>query len=251
MLIEERLNRILELLKEKEVVTIEDLINDLNVSKDTIRRDLIRLENDKAIKRTHGGAVLNDQLTVSVFYNERKEKYKESKLAIGKATSTLVSQDSMVILDAATTVETAIPYLDKMNIRTITNSLSTASELSKLSDCTISILPGKLSKEHLYITGADTVLKLMSYKADYALLGAFSIDENGVWVAEEEDGEVKNQIVKSARINILMSDSSKFNKKGSVKSCELSDIDYLVTDKMPEEKIRTALENNSVKIIIV
>ena len=111
MLIEERLNKIVEIIRINDSARIEELAETLEVSRDTVRRDLIRLENEGVIKRTHGGAVLNDNRASIVFYDERKNQKLESKKAMGRCAAKLIKKDASVIFDASTTVEEVISFL--------------------------------------------------------------------------------------------------------------------------------------------
>lgn len=250
MLIEERMNKIMELIKKNESVKIEKLAEELQVSKDTIRRDLIQLENMGKVKRTHGGAVLAPAVPAVASYNERKLRKNKCKEAIGKKTAEMIGDDTSIIFDSATTVEAIIPFLGDTNIFAITNTLSTATQLSTLPNCKVSILPGILDNNHLFITGIDTVKKLSNYRTDYALLGAFALNEQGIWESDEGEALVKEQMVKSARTKVLMVDSTKFNTTGLVLSCKLDDIDLLITEKFPDGKLGSAIKKSAVNVII-
>lgn len=250
VLIEERLKKIVEIIKLNQSAKIEELARELDVSKDTVRRDLMRLESENIIKRTHGGAVLNDNRAAAVIYNERKNQHQESKRAIGKYAAKLIKKDSSVILDASTTVEEVIPFLVDKHIFAITNSLATATELTKLDDCHISILPGTLDHEHLYVTGTDTAQRLNHYNVDYLLLGVNAINEAGVYTASEKEGSVKVRMLANARKKIAMADCSKFDTTGLFRICTLEELDFLVTDALPQGGLLKALKKANVEIIV-
>ena len=198
MLIEERLNKIVEIIRINDSARIEELAETLGVSRDTVCRDLIRLENEGVIKRTHGGAVLNDNRASIVFYDERKNQKLESKKAMGRCAAKLIKKDASVIFDASTTVEEVISFLDKKHIFAVTNSLTAATELTQLNDCTIAVLPGRLDHNHLYVTGSDTVQKLNQYNVDYLLLSVYAMDSGGIYTCSESEGAVKAKMLASA-----------------------------------------------------
>ncbi|MCI9516233.1 MAG: DeoR/GlpR transcriptional regulator [Lachnospiraceae bacterium] len=250
MLIEERLNKIVEIIRINDSARIEELAETLEVSRDTVRRDLIRLENEGVIKRTHGGAVLNDNRASIVFYDERKNQKLESKKAMGRCAAKLIKKDASVIFDASTTVEEVISFLDKKHIFAVTNSLTAATELTQLNDCTIAVLPGRLDHNHLYVTGSDTVQKLNQYNVDYLLLGVYAMDSGGIYTCSESEGAVKAKMLASARKKIAMADSSKFDTTGLIRICTLQDVDILVTDKFPEGRLLEAMQKAGVEIIV-
>lgn len=208
-------------------MTIESLAEALDVSKYTIRRDLTKLEEKNVIKRTYGGAVLLKKQALSVGYNERLTQLQ------------------------LTTVQAVIPFLDGHGIYGITNSLTIAQLLAQLSDSEISLLPGRLSKEQLFLYGADTVKKLEHYNVDYTLLGVFAINRDGIFVHTEEEGLVKRQMIKNTKKVIALADHTKLDTVVFFKACELSEIDILITDSHPDEAFKKALEAADVELVII
>ncbi|VTN09199.1 HTH-type transcriptional repressor glcR [Raoultella terrigena] len=99
--------------------------------KDTIRRDLIRLEQDNVIKRTHGGAVINSRDALIFDYSQRSGTLNPVKEQIAKKAAELIQDNASVIFDASTTVEAVIPKLADKHILAITNSLTNANRLAK------------------------------------------------------------------------------------------------------------------------
>ncbi|WP_321386647.1 DeoR/GlpR family DNA-binding transcription regulator [uncultured Enterococcus sp.] len=250
MLIEERLERIKAVLEEHKSATIEKLVEELNVSKDTVRRDLIKLEEQNVVKRTHGGAILNNREAMIFNYDQRSEKFHLIKEKIAQKAAELVNDNSSVIFDSSTTVEAVIPQLQDKNIYAITNSLTHAKLLAGNEKSEITLLPGKLHKEQLFLYGSETIQKIAQYNADYALLGIFAISSNGLFIHTEEEGLVKRQIALQAAKVIGVADHTKIDTTGFFKVCELSDIDYLITDIEPEEEFVQALEKNGVDLIL-
>lgn len=250
MLIEERLDKIKRIIQESGSISIESLVARLDVSKDTIRRDLIRLEQMNVIKRTHGGAVINNRDALIFDYHQRSEKENPVKNKIAMKAAGIIKDNSSVIFDASTTVEAAIPHLNGKNILAITNSLTNAIRLARNPGCDIKILPGNLHKEQMFIYGSETVQKLTHYHADYLLLGVFAISGQGLFIHTEEEGLVKRQMVAQAATVIALADHSKLDTTGFFKVCDLAGIDYLVTDVEPEESFKAALRKHGVEILL-
>lgn len=251
MLIEERSNKIQEYLNEKKSASIEELAELLQVSKDTIRRDLMKLEQKNRVKRIHGGAMLVTREALIFDYEERSNQFQGIKEKLAIKSSQLISDNSSILLDASTTVEAVIPHLNHKGILAITNSLSHAILLAQLENCEINLLPGRLHKKQLFISGAETVNKIGEYKVDYALLGVFALNQEGLFIHTEEEGLVKRQMIQQSKQVIALADHSKINTTGFFKVCELNDIDLLITDKQPNEDFSRALTENNVTLILV
>lgn len=139
--------------------------------------------------------------------------------------------------------------MDK-NINAITNSLPIAQRMARNNKSVISVLPGKLHKDQLFLYGSETIQKLAEYNVDYVLLGVFAISADGIFIHTEEEGLVKRQMVNQGVTVIALADHSKIDTKGFFKVCDLSRIDYLVTDSEPEESFKNALKNNGVQLVL-
>lgn len=250
MLIEERLNKIRSIIQEQKSVSIELLVDCIGVSKDTIRRDLIKLEQDNVIKRTHGGAVINNRDALIFNYDQRSETLNPIKEKIAYEAANMIKENTSVIFDASTTVESTIHYLSEKHILAITNSLTNANKLAKNKNSDVKLLPGSLHKEQLFLFGSETVEKLNDYYVDYVLLGIFAISNDGVFIHTEDEGLIKRKMVMRGKKVIALADHTKINTTGFFKVCDLSFIDYLITDTKPEQSFIDALNENDVELIL-
>ncbi|WP_313110985.1 DeoR/GlpR family DNA-binding transcription regulator [Pseudescherichia sp.] len=250
MLIEDRLQKIKKIIQENKSVSIEALVSRMGVSKDTIRRDLIRLEQDNVIKRTHGGAVINNRDALIFDYSQRSGTLNPVKENIAKKAASVVRDNASVIFDASTTVEAVIPNLADKHILAITNSLTNANRLAKNQNSDVKLLPGKLHKEQLFLYGSETIQKLAEYHVDYVLLGIFAISDKGVFIHTEEEGLVKRQMIMQGTKVIALADNTKINTTGFFKVCDLSLIDCLITDVRPDDSFIKALKENDVELIL-
>lgn len=250
MLIEQRLNKIRKIVKEQKSVSIESLVAMVGVSKDTIRRDLIKLEQDNEIKRTHGGATVPNREALIFDYYQRLTTLAPIKESIAIKAAEMIQDNVSIIFDASTTVQAVIPHLANKQILAITNSLTNAHQLAKNRSCDVKLLPGTLHKEQLFLFGSETILKLAEYRVDYVLLGIFSISDEGVFIHTEQEGLVKRQMLRQGAKVIALADHTKINKTGFFKVCDLSLIDYLITDVKPDDEFIHALIAHNVELII-
>ncbi len=249
MLMEDRLRKIKNRLKEQQSVSVEELAEELGVSKDTVRRDLIKLEKQKFVRRTHGGAILLEEKAPIFNYEQRASNANQVKVALGEKANSLIEEDHSVIFDSSTTVEHVIQHLSDKKINAVTNSLVHAMLLAKLNGTTISLLPGELHKTQLFLYGTETIEKLKQYKVDYTLLGIYALSSEGVFIHTEEEGLVKRQMVKQATTVIAVADHSKLDKTGFFKVCDLAEIDVLVTDRPLSKTLDEALRQNHVSCV--
>ena len=250
MLIEERLEKIKNIIDEQKSATIELLSNTLGVSKDTIRRDLIKLEERNIVRRTHGGAISVNREAIILDYEQRSNKLHLIKKKIAQKVGDIIKDNSSVIFDSSTTVEATIQQLGNRNIYAITNSLTHAMLLAKLEKVKISILPGNLHKEQLFLYGSETVKKIEQYNTDYTLLGVFALSKDGLFIHTEEEGLVKRQMIEQGNKVIALADHTKLNTTGFFKVCDLNSIDLLITDKKPDEELMENLHKNRVEVLI-
>lgn len=249
MLIEERYNLITNVLQDRKTVTIEELCNLLGVSKDTVRRDLITLEKRKVLKRTFGGAMLASKPVPALRHEQRLSQFRMAKDIIADAAVQLVKNNSVVMFDSSTTVQATVPLLAGKGIQAVTNSLPTAQSLSLIDDCRISLLPGTLHREQLYVIGADTIEKIASYHFDVCFLGVFALDSCGLYTHTEEEGLVKKQMIRQSSLTVALADHTKFDTVGFYKVGPLECIDVLVTDEKPSPALLEAVKTSGVKLL--
>jgi DeoR/GlpR family transcriptional regulator of sugar metabolism len=133
MLIVERHERVLELLRQRKTAQLEDLARELEVSASTVRRDLEQLEARGLVERTHGGVIYRGQrptepgsVTAATALAERMNEQVEAKLAIGTAAAALIQPQMTVLMDGGSTVIYAARQIKARPIQVVTNSLSIA-----------------------------------------------------------------------------------------------------------------------------
>lgn len=250
VLIEERLAAITQIIETENRATVDKLAQVLNVSKDTIRRDLIKLENKEIIKRVHGGAMLATREALIFDYSHRSSSLQEIKESLALEAEKHIAENDTVIFDSSTTVEAVIPLVEKKKIQPITNSLTHAMLFSQQENKQVTVVGGQLHNDQLFLYGAETIEKISQYKADVTLLGVFAMSPKGLFIHTEEEGFVKRAMVKQGRKVVALADHTKMNTKGFFKICGLQEIDVLITDKQPDTDFCKILEQHNVDLII-
>lgn len=247
---EERLLLILENLTANKRITVEEICAKFDVSRDTARRDLVRLAEQQKIIRTRGGAILPSHHKKVHNYENRLKFVSEEKRRIGKLAASLIQENDHIVLDASTTVQTMGKYVEK-DCTIITNSIHVAEMLSDKKAPKIHLLGGKFHKEHRYVYGNSVLEKLDRYLVDKAFIGIVGVSEKGLTIADEEDGAVKRKMMQQARQVIVLADSSKIGITEFYRFAELKEIDLFITDKEPDQTFMELLKENDVELLIV
>ncbi|MCA0986740.1 DeoR/GlpR family DNA-binding transcription regulator [Guptibacillus algicola] len=247
---EERMLSILEYLKNNERISVEQICDRFEVSRDTARRDLVRLEEEGAVTRTRGGAVLPQLRHEIKSYQDRLSLVSKEKHLIGQRAAEYIRPGDIVILDASTTVQACAEFLTHKHAVILTNSIHQADILSSGENLDIHLLGGKLEKEHFFLYGSSVVEKVASYNADVAFIGVVGITEQGLTIAHEEDGMVKRKMIEQAKHVIVLADSTKFGQSEFFTFAKLDDVDVIITDKLPELVFQEMLQNLGVEIVI-
>lgn len=247
---EERLQLILDYLQANSRISVEDICNLYKVSRDTARRDLVILEKQKAIVRTHGGAILPIPNKELLNYSERLLYDVEEKHKIAKLSASLVKERDTIILDTSTTVQAFVELLENKQCNVITNSINVADILSKKNNIKVFLLGGKLNNFHRFLYGSATINMLSDYFADKCFISAFGVSEKGITTTDDEDAAVMKKMTEQSKQTILLADHSKFNNNGNYKVCDLSQIDLIITDKQPNEPFMKILNRNNIRLLI-
>lgn len=238
MLAVERRNLILEELQQNKKVIVSDLARSFDVSEETIRRDLEKLDRDGLAIKSYGGAVINENTSIDMPFNIRKKKNIGGKQAIAEIIKGLVDDGDHIILDPSTTaVFIAKALKDKKHLTVITNSIEVMIELSDVSDWNIISSGGSMREGYLALVGPRAVEGLGSYNVEKVILSCKGVDmQKGITDGSELFSETKKTMINSARQRILAVDHTKFDTYAFSKICSVGDLDMVVTDEKPQDK---------------
>ncbi|MCR5626618.1 MAG: DeoR/GlpR family DNA-binding transcription regulator [Lachnospiraceae bacterium] len=251
MLAVERRNLILEELQKNKKVIVSDLARDFEVSEETIRRDLDRLDKDGLAIKSYGGAVINENASIDMPFNVRKKNNIPGKQKIAELVSTLIDDGDHIILDPSTTaVFIAKALKDKSRLTVITNSIEVIIELSDVSDWNVISSGGRVKEGYLALVGPHAVDGLGQYNVEKAIISCKGIDINkGVTDGNEQFSEAKQTMIKSAQQTILAVDHSKFDNLAFSKICDIQNLDTVVTDEKPSDKWLDIFDSMGIKCV--
>jgi DeoR family transcriptional regulator of aga operon len=253
MLVEERRQHILSLIQEQGRVLVDELSNDLDLSKITIRKDLDYLESKDLILRTHGGALpVKEGALSDPTIQEKQELHHEEKVKIAKAAAAMVSEGQCIILDSGTTTtEIARSLSSFRNLTVITNALNIAADLAR-SEVEVILIGGNLRKNSLSAVGplAEDILKEMH--ADIVFLGVDGFDVKiGLTTPHLLEARVNRAMVDASAKVVAVCDSSKFNRRSLSLIVPASEVDHVITDSnLPVEEIK-AIRDAGIEVTVV
>ena len=246
-----RQDKLLQLVIEKSYCTVEELAELLEVSTQTIRRDIKKLSDEKLIVRHHGGAG-SPSSTFNLDYEIRKMSETDEKNAIGKRIAELIPDHSTVFITIGTTAEIIANHLlQKSDLQIMTNSLRVAKILHTNKSFDVLIPGGRIRASNGAITGTEVTGFVRHFRFDYLITSAGSIDQDGTLLEYDLDATAVTQsVMKSSRNVFIALDSTKFVPKGSIELGNIKDATTLFTDDTPPKSVVTVLRKNKVNLEI-
>ncbi|GLK91987.1 DeoR/GlpR family DNA-binding transcription regulator [Pseudomonas turukhanskensis] len=243
-----RQTKILAELNNAPSLRIVDLAKLHDVSTETIRRDLDELTSGGHLNRTYGGAVRAIAQEPPV--TERHRMYVAERERIAKATVKLISDGKLLMIGSgSTTVHVARRIATEMkNITVITHSFGVATVLSINPTIRVIVVPGEYNPTEGAMVGAHAVAFLNGFSADYTVLGASGLSEEGPSEALLDCSAVYSTMVQRAGKTVVVADHSKFNTTFAGRYASWHQVDSLITDQPPSGKLLTSLTQQKVTI---
>lgn len=233
MLAEERLSKITQLVNKQGSATAQELMEYLNASESTIRRDLNALDAAGEIIKVHGGA-----MSVSTSFKMRDDEISsrritniEEKRLVAEYAAKLIKKDDFVYIDAGTTTECIIDYITEKNAVYVTNAVNHACKLLHMG-CEVYLVGGRLKSSTEAIVGAETLGMLSKYNFTIGFWGTNGIHKKiGFTTPDLEEAGVKRASLTNCKKRYIVADSSKF---GSISPVCFADFDdaLIITEKM-------------------
>ncbi|MGW4911569.1 DeoR/GlpR family DNA-binding transcription regulator [Streptomyces sp. NPDC004270] len=249
MLAEQRHQLILQALRSGGTVTVTDLAGRLEASAATVRRDLLKLEEDGVLTRVHGGAVIEEDPAP---FTEAAEAQVDAKDAITAKAATMIEDGQSIILDSGSTVYRLARQLHGRRITVITNNLAVYEELVQDENVELMLLGGMVIRESRMLDGFMAEDNLRQVHADWLFMGACGV-RAGAQVMDTMVAEVpaRRAMIAASDKVVLLVDDTKFPGTGMVKICGPEDLDVVVTNAAFGAAAWTALEEAGVAVVQV
>ena len=237
MLQKERHRKILSQLKMKDAVKVHDLAGELGISESTIRRDINELDHMGKLKKVFGGAV---SLGSDINYGETDVASRtlinvEEKEQIARCAAALITDYDFVFLDAGTTTEKMIDYLEKKNVTYVTNGIGHARKLIQRG-FEAHVIGGLLRPATEAVVGETAIDAIRRYNFTKCFMGATGIDsERGFTTRDISEGAVKTAAIRQAQKTYVLADHTKFGKVSSVSFAGLEEA-CIITNRLDDER---------------
>jgi len=241
----ERHGLISEALRSAQVVSTEELARRLGVSAETVRRDLVALERQGALRRVHGGATAGSPFaTQEASFADRSALALEAKQAIGRLAAGQVSAGQTIVLDVGTTaleVARALPLAFRGTVATC--SLLAAAELAGRRDVEVLVSGGRVRGGDLAMSNATAVAFFAGLHADVAFLGSGCVDASaGLTDFHLDEVATRRVIIANSARSYILADSTKFDRVAPHHVCGLADVNGLITDSRPSQELDLAIK---------
>lgn len=254
MLAVERRSSIEQIINENGSVLVTDLARQFDVTAETIRNDLLKLEKQGVLIRTYGGATLVENNSTDMTITERDTVNYEEKQRIGKRAAQMIRNGETIFLDASTSAwHLARNIKDKSGITVITNASKIVSELAECDGIRVICTGGELTPRNMSYIGriAENTIRenYFANKCFFSCKGVSLL--HGLADSSEGEAEVKKTMIKNSESVIFLCDHNKLGRLGVPTIAGLDSVDCFITDVKLSEEWNEELERYDVSLITV
>ena len=253
----ERKSLIVDLLEKNHTVSVSNLAEMLNMSKETVRRDLRELEQEGMIKRTHGGAVLvphANNVSESPFAFREIKHYAEKNRICEKAAEYIQDGDTIFVDNSSTSINLLRYINPSYQVTVVTSSIRLLMEAASLDNHNLTMisLGGIFRAKNYSLSGVMSLECIKNFRPKLAFLSCHSIrPETGLSDGSIYEVETKRALIDSAQTVYILADHSKFKENGFVYLSDFSKIETIITDDQVSSETVRQIENKGVKVVIV
>ena len=233
----ERHKKILEVLKEKNTMTIEEIAEKVFFSQSTVRRDIKALEQQGYVHSLYGGVMLSEYKNSIIPVNMRNSSFSSVKETLAKQAAELIFDGAVVIMDSASTVRRTCKYIKpNIKVKIITNNLNLFDEPHG-DNIKMYCTGGLYNSLNRNFVGAGAEKYIKDINADMMFFSSQGLSEDGdISDVSEEETALRAVMLEHAEQKIFLCDSSKVGEKKTFKLCNKDDIDMIICDiKLPWE----------------
>lgn len=234
-------------------ISVEDLMKNINVSRSTIRRDLLELEQMNRLIRARGGAIsVKNGTSHEPGIEYRKGLQQDEKHRIAVAALDFIHERDTILLDSGTTTMEVAKLLGRYNsLMVATYDLYIAMELSSMSNISLVVAGGMLRHKYNTLVGYFAEKVISEIHADRFFLSADAIDiDHGCMCYNIEEISVKKSMINSAKEVILLGDHTKFETIAFINVCSLSEVDTIITGKEIDPETLARLQDMDIQVVL-
>lgn len=251
----QRYEEIGRLLDHSGEMAVEEFAERLGVSRETIRRDLSRLDAMGKLRKFHGGARSVARSGAAIEkegpFAHRMAENAEAKIRIGKAASRLFARDDSLFIDTGSTTIAMAQALAKLQgLVVITNSPRIAATVADNGSHKVFLIGGAYGADAGESLGALALEQIAKFRARHVVLTIGAIDETSIMDFDVQEAEIAKAMIERAERITVLADHSKFDRRAVFEVASLSEVDTLVTDVRPPAAMVDALTAAGVELIV-
>lgn len=251
MKVKQRQVKILNIIRNRDYVSVEELAEILDISRETIRRDLTSLSQQQKVLKIHGGASLPRVLGEGSF-QQRLSNCVIEKSKIATLASSLFSSGETLFIDTGTTTLYFAEKLAELSGMTVvTNSVEIAKAIKALANGNkVFLLGGEFGLDNHQTIGTMVTAQIRLFRAHHCVLTVGALDaRSGAMDFNIEEAQVAHAMIEQSQQLTVLVDSSKFNQLASFEVCSLSQIDRVVCDAAPPKALLQDLQHAGIDVI--
>lgn len=247
----QRRERIMSIVMERGSVSVGSLAEMLDVTTQTIRRDIDKLCEGDTLRRRHGRVELEEQ-HLNTPFDQRAGTNLAGKRVIGEAAVELIPDGSTVFISIGSTpLSVARALRRRKNLTVITNNLSAAMALSEELTNRIILPGGEVRLPDRDILGADVIEFFGRYRAEFGIFGVAGVAEDGSLLEFHSDEvRARERIRENSQVSLLVLDCTKFGRLAPAAGENIADIDHVILDRHPEAAFAPLLDALGDRLIL-
>ncbi len=236
---------------EHKTVTLDELCEEFGVSKNTVRRDLDVLLENRRFKKIYGGVTVEDFKEL-VSFGERNISKLSEKQRIAQKAASLVEDGDVIFIDSGTTTLHLVEYLgERKNVTIVTNNIETILRAIPMENLTLIALPGTLNRKTLSFTGLNAVQLLQQFNIRKAFMASTGYSmESGVTNSSPLESDIKRTAVARSQQVYLLADAAKYGAAALTTYCRLEELNGLITDQLPPQEAQDFLTAHGVQLLL-
>ncbi len=244
-----RRDRIVDLVRERYRITVEELADLLTMSRETVRRDLTLLADSGRLRKVHGGATL-PEIHREGHFADRMTSAVRAKRAVAAAAAAIFPPGSTIFVDVGTTTLVFAEALSaRADLTVVTNGVDIARKLAS-SGVKVFLVGGELKPGTGEVLGSMAVEQIGRFYASDVVLTVAGLNDRGAMDYQLDEAQIARAMIDQARVLTVIADASKLGRDALFQVCPLEAIDRLVVDRAPHPELALALEAAGVTVIV-
>lgn len=244
---EERLIHLTTLLEQQGKITLNEICDQFGVSRDSARRDLVKLTQLPGIQRIRGGAMATPVSAQSKPYSGKT--ISAAKHAMALCAAELVDEQDYLVLDTSTTLSLMAGYLT-VPATIVTNSVNIVANTEQNSALNVHLLGGHFDPYSRAVLGAQAQQQMAGYHVNKAFIGVCALSERGLTTNYEQEAAMKKAMMAQAEQVILVCEHQKMGVENFHHVCDIAAIDMVITDAEPTAALQQLFERHDIQCIV-